>query len=330
MRSTCKLFMIFLSVLTCAVLTRGTAAAPVPIWITQAEINALPQVGDAWEALLFRADNPLGGVPLLADIDNEADIDTLAKALVYARTGIQAYKDAVIINCNAAIGTEDDFPGNPQILGLSRNLLGYVIAAQLIGPWDDRDPTKYSGPTGNNGFRGWLIDVRTKCINNTTLIRTHEERPSNFGTNAGASRMAADLYINTPGSRMDFASAAITFKGWLGDVTAWPFCSPGQPEPTGCNPPTGCFNYGLLSWQSDPANPRGINPLGAVISDQNGPHNVDGVLPDDLRRACSCDCDCPDDCDPEVGSCCEFAGAEGCFAWPIPTLDPMNPSPARY
>jgi hypothetical protein len=56
---------------------------------------------------------------------------------------------------------------------------------------------------------------------------------------------------------------ANVFKGWMGDRTAY-----------------AGFKYGELDWQSDQAHPVGVNPKGAQIQG----HNVDGVLPDDLRR----------------------------------------------
>lgn len=41
------------------------------------------------------------------------------------------------------------------------------------------------------------------------------------------------------------------------------------------------FRYGALDWQADPNNPVGINPLGSV---RDG-HSIDGVLPEEQRRA---------------------------------------------
>ena len=41
------------------------------------------------------------------------------------------------------------------------------------------------------------------------------------------------------------------------------------------------FSWGGLDWQADPSKPIGINPKGSVKNGQN----IDGVLPDDQRRA---------------------------------------------
>jgi hypothetical protein len=103
--------------------------------------------------------------------------------------------------------------------------------------------------------------VRTETLDGKTLINTHEIRPNNWGTHAGASRVATDLYL---GDKADLAKAAQVFKGWLGDRSAY-----------------AGFTYGDLAWQADPSKPVGINPKGAT---RNG-HLIDGVLPDDQRRA---------------------------------------------
>ena len=141
-----------------------------------------------------------------------------------------------------------------RTLALGRNLVSYVIAADLI------DLRSYNGAKDQR-FRAWLSAVRTASLDGKTLISTHEERPNNWGTHAGASRIAADMYLGDTG---DLARAAAVFKGWLGDRAAY-----------------AGFAYGDLAWQSDPRNPVGINPKGATLNGQN----VDGVLSDDQRRA---------------------------------------------
>jgi hypothetical protein len=51
-----------------------------------------------------------------------------------------------------------------------------------------------------------------------TLISTHEQRPNNWGTHAGASRVAASAHI---GDDADVARAAAVFKGFLGDRASY-------------------------------------------------------------------------------------------------------------
>ena len=74
-------------------------------------------------------------------------------------------------------------------------------------------------------------------------------------------RAAIAAYL---GDQSDMERIALIFKGWLGDTSSYDR-----------------FEYGDLSWQADPKQPVGINPKGAT---KNG-HSIDGVLPDDQRRA---------------------------------------------
>ncbi|MGZ6642076.1 MAG: hypothetical protein ACXVFT_09595, partial [Solirubrobacteraceae bacterium] len=114
-------------------------------------------------------------------------------------------------------------------------------------------------------FRAWLTKVRTERLapsDNPTLVATHELRPNNWGTHAGASRIAADIYL---GDTRDLARAAAVFKGWLGDRHAYHG-----------------FRFGALSWQGNPKAPVGVDPAGATRDGQP----VDGALPDDMRRGC--------------------------------------------
>jgi hypothetical protein len=66
------------------------------------------------------------------------------------------------------------------------------------------------------------------------------------------------------GDSVELDRCAQVFKGWLGDRATY-----------------ARFTYGDLAWQSDPTKPVGINPRGALLAG----HPVDGVLPDDERRA---------------------------------------------
>jgi len=94
-----------------------------------------------------------------------------------------------------------------------------------------------------------------------TLRSTHEDRPNNWGTHAGASRLAIARYL---GRQAEVERGARVFRGWLG----------GRAYYDG-------FQFGAdLSWQADPQHPVGINPAGATKDN----HSVDGVLPDDQRR----------------------------------------------
>jgi hypothetical protein len=170
----------------------------------------------------------------------------MAKALVFARTKDQRYRTEVINACMAAIGTEK----GGRTLALGRELAAYVIAANLVG----------LPPSEDQRFRTWLRTTLTETLDGSTLRATHEQRPNNWGTHAGASRIAVAVYL---GDQTEIARCAQVFKGWLGDRASY-----------------AGFKYGDLSWQADASKPVGINPKGAL---KNG-YSIDGVLPDDQRR----------------------------------------------
>jgi PKD repeat protein len=216
------------------------------IWASAAELAALPTSGAAWNSLLSAANQGTSS-PSIINQDDDTDVHVMAKALVYARTGNSSYRTQVIEACMNAIGTE----AGGRTLALARNLIGYVIAADLVGLPSTEDAR----------FRSWLRSCLTETLDGMTLRSTHEDRPNNWGTHAGASRAAVAVYL---GDSAELARCAQVFKGWLGDRSSY-----------------AGFTYGDTSWQADPSRPVGINPRGAT---KQG-HLIDGVLPDDQRRA---------------------------------------------
>ena len=215
------------------------------IWISPTEIAALPTSDAAWDNLKSAADKPIG-TPNLSNQDDPTNVHVLAKALVYAKLGDEKYRTDVINACMAAIGTEK----GGRTLALGRELIAYVIAADLVGLPADKDQT----------FQAWLRTTLTEALDGKTLQSTHEERPNNWGTHAGASRAAVALYL---GDAAELMRTAQVFKGWLGDRASYAE-----------------FEYGDLSWQADASQPVGINLPGTT---KDG-HPIDGVLPDDQRR----------------------------------------------
>jgi hypothetical protein len=217
-------------------------------------VRRLPESGAAWRALKAVADDEMGR-PDLSDKDENHDTRVLAVALAYARTGEERYRRKAAAGVMAAIGTED----GGRTLALGRGLVSYVIAADLI------DLRRFD--SGKDGvFRRWLDPVRFERLrpsSRPTLAATHEVAPNNWGTMAGASRIAADIYL---GDRSDLARAAAVFKGYLGDRGAYRGFAFGEDS----------------SWQVDPAAPVGILPSGAVKDGSQ----IGGALPDDMRRGC--------------------------------------------
>jgi hypothetical protein len=220
---------------------------PVGIWTSAAEISKLPATGLMWNNLKAGADEPIGK-PNLADFEDSVNVAILAKALVYARTGNEAYRQQVITACMQAIGTE-----GTETLALGRELLAYVLAADLVKLPANEEAT----------FRTWLRTMLTKNLGSQSLRSSNEGRPNNWGMHCGATRAAIARYLD---DATELERTARVFKGWLGDRNTYADFS---------------YDPNELAWQSNPAAPVGINPLNAMIQG----HSVDGVLPDDQRRA---------------------------------------------
>jgi hypothetical protein len=241
------------------------------IWISHEELMRLPTHGAAWERVKAAADAPMEQ-PDIADQDSDHDVQTLAVALAAARTGDPRYREKAAEAIIGAIGTEE----GGRTLALGRNLLSYVIAADVIdlGDYD---------PAADAEFRDWLRRVRyeplgSESVADQTLVGTHERSPSNWGGMAGASRAAIAAYL---GDEADLARVAKVMKGWLGDRASYPG-APGAlygPDDVGKSLRFGGAEDDL-SWQADPSRPRGVNPTGA---EKEG-HSIDGALPDDMRR----------------------------------------------
>jgi hypothetical protein len=265
------------------------AIDPAAIWLSEAEIDALPTSGPAWTALVATANAfvPVGGVNGSVDIgdpQDDGDMDTLACALVYVRTGNTAYRTKVATALAAVMGTENDENGNDEtddkVRAVGFNLPGYVIAAGLI---------HHDVPA----FTSWISGLRTANMGESRDITgLHRERPNNIGTTSGGGRIAASMFV---GDEADVAEAAAVFTCWMEGT-----CVPEQD-----------FDDEIVCWHADVNERHGINPAGAVL----GGISVDGVLPDDQRRQA----------EPDAGDVC----IEGpCCAEPPCIADPCCPPTA--
>lgn len=185
------------------------------------------------------------GAIRLSDQDEKDDSRLLAATIVAIKTGGDLRPLQAI--ALAAMGTED----GGRTLALGRNLQALVLAADLLE----------FNPEQRASFSTWLASVRYETLDGRTLVSTHEERGNNWHTHAGAARIAADLYLR---DYQDLRRASQVLAGWMGYEKAY-----------------AGFEWGDLDWQADPAHPFGINPPGSTIQG----HSVDGVLPDDQRRA---------------------------------------------
>ncbi len=216
------------------------------IWISREEILTLPMTGPAWEALVAEAEAPLRN-PNLANQNDPNNVRVLAKALVFARTGDERFAREVRQACRLIPGTER----SANTLALGRELMAYILAADLV-QLDDAEEGR---------FKEWLRRVADSNYRGRSIRSTHEDRPNNWGTHAGATRLAMAVYL---GDQREIERAAQVFRGWTGEPGGWQG-----------------FKFGEPWWQVKDADNQAVNPLGA----RRLGHSIDGVLPDDQRRA---------------------------------------------
>ncbi len=238
---------LLLSILITTPVRGASLPSPRGIWLTQSELDLLPASGPSWENLAANAALP-AGTPDLGKQHGKDNVLILAKALVYAKTREKKYRQEVIKQCMKAIGTEQ----GGYALGPARNITAYVVAADLVG----------LPPAQDRRFKNWLRSLLSEELRGKSIRSTHERRPNNWGTAAGAARTAIALYLD---DRKELHRAAMVFRAWLGE---------GQ-EPVS-------FRFKHVEWwQADPTRPKGINPKGA----RKAGHSIDGVLPEEMRRA---------------------------------------------
>jgi hypothetical protein len=234
------------------------------IWVSADELQSQPTSGSVWNDLVEHAD---GGsiwgsrdlTPTLYINNGYHNVYTYANALVWARTGDDTYRNRARDEIAEIIANWNTDLGDTRALPVGRNLGLYPISAELI------DLASFDARLDGE-FRLWLADrLEQTYSDGRSLQSTHEDRPNNWGTMAGWSRVCGAIYL---GDQDMLDSAALTHRGYLGEPEYFQNA-----------------NYGDLGWQGDPDNPRGINALGAVRDGQD----FDGLLADDHRRSVTYD-----------------------------------------
>ncbi len=220
------------------------------IWISAQELSSLPMSGPAWDDLKEEADLVYDLQPI-SKLASDHDTQTLAVGLVYARTGEEPYRQKALEGIKWAKGTE---VGSAQAVGPCRNIVSYVITADLI------DLASYD-PTFDATFRDWIDQIRFVKWPDGTMIAEDEERTNNHGRMCGMARAVIAVYL---GDQAELDRTADVFRGFLGDRAVYDD-----------------FRWvDDLSWQADETNPVGVNPVGAVK--QGLP--IGGALPEEMRR----------------------------------------------
>ncbi|MGE5550460.1 MAG: hypothetical protein ACM3ZC_08000 [Bacteroidota bacterium] len=274
---------IFLAAQTVLPAAGGPATTPAPsgvhkangIWISSAEIAARPMSGPTWDSIKRIADMASFGPAQVGNQDSRHDLMTYACALVAVRTGDKVYRDRALAACMAAIDTDElpdkdckCAPSKGRALGVARNFLCYIIAADLLGLRADGDPK-----SDGSRFQAWVEKLRFKANcpnidpceewNWLNLSQTHDSAGSNANAQAGACRIAAALYL---GDKVELARAWDTFRRYSGDRSV---------GPAGMT-----FNENGYTWSHDPSKPVAVNPKGAT---KDG-HRIDGAVINDQGR----------------------------------------------
>jgi hypothetical protein len=229
--------------------------------------------GSAWTALKSTADGTWS-TPSLADQNNKADVQALAGALVYARTGNAAYRTKVI----TALEAMWKGPWATDMLALARQTGGWVMAADLVGY---RDP----------GFVSWLSAARTRVVNDhprwTTLSFTAGNTSNNYGTFALSAMIAADRYLgDAAGVARDwqifkgYGDSSWSFQTTAGYQAAWNCGRYQAIEGLHCTTPNGADQNGAPV--EDASRDTYPTPHGGYVSEAMQGYAVQGLL---LRRA---------------------------------------------
>lgn len=238
--------------------TAAPTSAPPPaavtgVWIGASELRTLPMAGAAWDRVVDAASDAGTGADV-SDQDSNHDQATLAAAIYTARTG--EARERAVAALESAIGTER----GGRWLAVGRNLLGYVIAADLLGI--------RSGPVYD-----WLASFRTLRLehNNSGDLITFRQSAWSSGSNAsaqeGAAYAALAVYLGD-GEMLSWSWNA--FRRYAGDRSS-PHAMTSNSD----------------AWQQVPADPVGIQNSGAS---RNG-CSIDGAISNDMSRGSSDVCD---------------------------------------
>ena len=202
--------------------------------------------GCGWNSLQEAADEADPLAATLSDGDSNNNVQILAAAIVFARTGDSRYRDKVI-SANELLRRR----GKPSqsTLRWGRELGAYVVAADLVG-------------YRTASYEAWLRQMAEvfEGDDGRTLVETLHQRPNNWGTMAFGTLAAVYAYLE------DSVQLRNLRLYWESRVE-------------GPMPEVARFGDDT-SWQFDVGNPLLINPIDARKSGLT----IDGIVPDDMRR----------------------------------------------
>ncbi len=240
-----KVILIMLTILTFSMYSLSHAQQ-IGIWTSNNEVANISMDNCAWDRLKSAADSADPDSATVSDQNSNNNVQILASAIVYTRTGIQGYRDKVISAIEELVSK-----GKPSMdtLAWSRETAAYVMAADLV---DYR----------TTAFEDWCRNMAEVWVasDGRTMLKTFKTRPNNWGSHAFASLSAIYAYLQ------DYSRLEEIRDFWIQTVTG--------PKPKE-------MKYGSdLSWHVDKNNPKLINPSGSIKEGIN----IDGIIPDDMRR----------------------------------------------
>ncbi len=230
------------------------------IWASREIIQTQPTSGTQWNTVYSTASGNWGS-PNIADQDSNHDNFVMAGAIVCVRTG--EFCDKTRAGIVSAIGTE----GNTRWLAVGRNLLGYVIAADMINLRSD-------GNSSSEGSRvqTWLASFLTRELpdNNTGI----PEKLTAFESGSNASAQEASVYASIAAYTNDKSKLEYVWNRFR-----LYSCDRTSPE-TVIDLKAGT-EYG---WAHDNNNPCAVAPRGATKSYNGTSYRIDGAIMNDMRR----------------------------------------------
>jgi hypothetical protein len=238
----------------------ATAAGGDYLLLSRDRLGSLPTSGDPWRFVVRVAGSDWSR-PELDDQDNKANVQALAAALVYARTGDGAMRAKARNAIEAMIPTYD--LSLDAGLGPARQIAGWVLTADLI----DLDGSL------DGAFRDLLRRALTRPIGTHvrwggSLRACHEDSDNNWGAWCGASRIAAARYL---GDSAELDQAERVHRGFLGDRDAWS-------QFRGQGASNGILNSAIRTWSCD-ASAASYVPTNPDCGDRTG------AFPADAARA---------------------------------------------
>jgi hypothetical protein len=220
--------------------------AQIGIWTSANELAGIPMSGYAWDAVKNEADAVDPNQATVSNQDSDNNVGILAAGIVYARNGVQSYKDKVVTACERLV--QDGHPAD-RTLAWARETGAYVMAADLVA-------------YRTTAFEEWCFNMAEvwDASDGRTMLEMFFDRPNNWGAHAFGSLCALYRYIGNTTRLNEIRNY------WIQSVIG--------PKPE-------LLTYGDdLSWHVDENNPRRINPQGSVKQGMN----IDGIIPDDMRR----------------------------------------------